>query len=60
LAGSVVELHKVIEPLTNPTAHGGDASDAFHVVCRHCRVMGFGQTDESGWGVDKIAQAGIR
>jgi epoxide hydrolase len=31
--GSIVEFHKVIEPLTNPTAHGGDAADAFHVVC---------------------------
>jgi epoxide hydrolase len=31
--GSVVEFHKVIEPLTDPTAHGGDAADAFHVVC---------------------------
>src|SRR4030081_1267082 len=31
--GSVVEFHKVIGPLTDPTAHGGDARDAFHVVC---------------------------
>src|ERR1700730_16601300 len=31
--GSVVEFHKVIEPLTNPTAYGGNAADAFHVVC---------------------------
>jgi hypothetical protein len=31
--GSIVEFHKVIEPLTNPTAHGGTAADAFHVVC---------------------------
>src|SRR6266581_4635911 len=31
--GSVVEFHKVIEPLANPTAYGGDAKDAFHVVC---------------------------
>jgi len=31
--GSIVEFHKVIEPLTNPTAHGGDAADAFHLVC---------------------------
>jgi hypothetical protein len=31
--GSIVEFHKVIEPLTNPTAHGGRAEDAFHVVC---------------------------
>ena len=31
--GSIVEFHKVIEPLTNPTAYGGTAADAFHVVC---------------------------
>ena len=31
--GSIVEFHKVIEPLTDPTAHGGSAADAFHVVC---------------------------
>ena len=30
--GSVVEFHKVIDPLANPTAHGGNAEDAFHVV----------------------------
>ena len=34
--GSIVEFHKVIEPLTVPTAHGGNAADAFHIVCRHC------------------------
>jgi pimeloyl-ACP methyl ester carboxylesterase len=38
--GSVVEFHKVIEPLTDPTAHGGDAADAFHVVCPS--IPGFG------------------
>ncbi|HSS11776.1 MAG TPA: epoxide hydrolase N-terminal domain-containing protein, partial [Acidimicrobiales bacterium] len=31
--GSIVEFQKVIEPLTNPAAHGGDRADAFHVVC---------------------------
>ena len=31
--GSIVEFLKVIEPLTDPTAHGGEAGDAFHVVC---------------------------
>jgi len=30
--GSIAEFHKVIEPLSDPTAHGGDAADAFHVV----------------------------
>ena len=31
--GSVVEFHKIIEPLANPAAHGGDAGEAFHVIC---------------------------
>ena len=31
--GSIAEFHKVIEPLTDPTAHGGSAADAFHLVC---------------------------
>ena len=39
--GSVVEFHKVIEPLTNPTAHGGRAEDAFHVVCPSLPGYGF-------------------
>ncbi len=56
--GSVVEFHKVIEPLTNPTAHGGDAADAFHVVCPS--LPGYGFSDravDSGWGVAHIADA---
>jgi len=36
--GSIVEQLKIIEPLTNPTAHGGTASDAFHVVIHRCRA----------------------
>src|SRR4051794_33183924 len=42
--GSVVEFHKVIEPLTDPTAHGGRAEDAFHVVCPS--LPGYGFTDK--------------
>jgi epoxide hydrolase len=56
--GSIVEFHKVIEPLTNPTAYGGDAADAFHVVCPS--LPGFGFSDKptrSGWNVARIAQA---
>ena len=56
--GSVVEFHKVIEPLTDPTAHGGNAADAFHVVCPS--LPGFGFSDKpatTGWGVDRIASA---
>ncbi len=56
--GSIVEFHKVIEPLTNPTAHGGDAADAFHVVCPSLPGYGFsGKPTQPGWGVGKIGQA---
>jgi len=56
--GSIVEFHKVIEPLTNPTAHGGDAADAFHVVCPSLPGYGFSdRPTESGWGVERIADA---
>src|SRR5262249_22013595 len=56
--GSIVEFHKVIEPLTNPTAHGGDARDAFHLVCPTLPGYGFsGKPTQSGWGVDRIARA---
>lgn len=54
--GSIVEFHKVIEPLTNPTAHGGRAEDAFHVVCPSLPGYGFsGKPGRTGWGVEKIA-----
>jgi pimeloyl-ACP methyl ester carboxylesterase len=56
--GSIVEFHKVIAPLTDPTAHGGDASDAFHVVCP--ALPGYGYSDKpsgTGWGVEKTAAA---
>ena len=56
--GSVVEFHKVIAPLTDPTAFGGDASDAFHVVCPS--LPGYGFSDKptaTGWGVERIALA---
>ncbi|WP_102143025.1 epoxide hydrolase family protein [Mycobacterium hubeiense] len=56
--GSVVEFHKVIEPLTDPTAHGGRAEDAFHVVCPSLPGYGFsGKPSRTGWGVQKIAEA---
>ncbi|HSJ51090.1 MAG TPA: epoxide hydrolase, partial [Actinomycetota bacterium] len=54
--GSIVEFLKVIGPLTDPTAHGGDASDAFHVVCPS--LPGFGFSDKpttTGWGIERIA-----
>jgi pimeloyl-ACP methyl ester carboxylesterase len=56
--GSVVEFLKVIGPLTDPTAHGGEASDAFHVVCPS--LPGYGFSDKparAGWGVERIARA---
>ncbi|HEX6330293.1 MAG TPA: epoxide hydrolase [Actinomycetota bacterium] len=58
--GSIVEFLKVIGPLTDPTAHGGDASDAFHVVCPS--LPGFGFSDKpatTGWGIERIASAWI-
>jgi pimeloyl-ACP methyl ester carboxylesterase len=56
--GSVIEFLKIIGPLANPTAHGGDAADAFHVVCPS--LPGYGFSDKparSGWGVERIAAA---
>jgi epoxide hydrolase len=56
--GSVVEFHKVIGPLTDPVAHGGDASDAFHVVCPSLPGYGFSdRPTRSGWKTPRIAQA---
>ena len=55
--GSIVEFHKVIEPLTNPTAFGGDAADAFHVVTPSLPGFGFsGKPTATGFGVPKIAE----
>ena len=56
--GSVAEFQKVIEPLTDPTAHGGRAEDAFHVVCPSLPGYGFsGKPATTGWGVGKVAEA---
>ena len=58
--GSIVEQLKLIEPLTNPTAHGGTASDAFHVVIPSMPGYGFsGKPTETGWGPERIARAWI-
>ena len=55
--GSIVEFLKVIEPLSNPDAHGGQSSDAFHVICPTLPGYGFsGKPTSLGWGVEKIAQ----
>ena len=58
--GSVLEQLKIIEPLTNPTAHGADASDAFHLVIPSMPGYGFsGKPDATGWGPERIARAWI-
>ncbi len=55
--GSVVEFHKVIEPLADPAGHGGDEADAFHVICPSLPGYGFsGKPASPGWGVGKIAE----
>ena len=56
--GSVIEFFKIIDPLTNPTAHGGRAEDAFHVVAPS--LPGFAFSDkpaERGWNAIRIAKA---
>lgn len=56
--GSIAEFQDVIGPLTDPTAHGGDAADAFHVVCPSIPGYGFSaKPAEPGWGVGRIASA---
>ena len=56
--GSVIEFLKVIDPLTDPTTHGGDADDAFHLVCPSLPGYGFSdRPDRRGWGIDRIAGA---
>jgi pimeloyl-ACP methyl ester carboxylesterase len=59
--GSIIEFLEVIGPLADPTAHGGDAQDAFHVVCPS--LPGYGFSDKParpGWGVTRIAGAWAR
>ena len=56
--GSIVEFLKVIQPLTHPEEHGGNAEDAFHVVCPSLPGYGFsGKPAQTGWGSEKIADA---
>ena len=55
--GSVVEFLKVIGPLTEPQDHGGDASDAFHLVVPSLPGFGWsGKPTSPGWGIPKIAE----
>lgn len=56
--GSVIEFHKVIGPLTDPAAHGGDPADAFHVVAPSIPGYGFsGKPRRAGWTVQRVAAA---
>ena len=56
--GSIIEQLKLIEPLTNPTAHGGTATDAFDVVIPSMPGYGFsGKPTRTGWGPERIARA---
>jgi pimeloyl-ACP methyl ester carboxylesterase len=56
--GSVFELLKTIDPLTNPTAHGGSAEDAFHLVLPSMPGYGFSERPQgTGWGPARMARA---
>jgi pimeloyl-ACP methyl ester carboxylesterase len=56
--GSIIEQLKIIEPLTNPTAHGGSAADAFDLVIPSMPGYGFsGKPTTTGWGPERIARA---
>ena len=58
--GSIIEQMKIIDPLTNPTAHGGDASDAFHLVIPSIPGYGYsGKPTTPGWGPERIARAWV-
>jgi len=56
--GSIIEQLKIIDPLVDPTAHGGSASDAFHVVIPSMPGYGFsGKPTSTGWDTERIARA---
>jgi pimeloyl-ACP methyl ester carboxylesterase len=56
--GSFIELLKLVDPLTNPTAHGGTAADAFHVVIPSMAGYGFSaKPSTTGWGPERMARA---
>jgi pimeloyl-ACP methyl ester carboxylesterase len=58
--GSVIEQLKIVDPLTNPTAHGGTAEDAFDLVIPSMPGYGFsGKPTSTGWGPARIAQAWV-
>jgi pimeloyl-ACP methyl ester carboxylesterase len=56
--GSVIELLEVVGPLTDPTAHGGDAEDAFHLVLPSLPGYGFSsEPTEVGWDFGRVGSA---
>jgi pimeloyl-ACP methyl ester carboxylesterase len=56
--GSIIEQLKIIDPLVNPMAHGGSASDAFHIVIPSMPGYGFSAKPTStGWGPERMARA---
>jgi pimeloyl-ACP methyl ester carboxylesterase len=56
--GSIIEQLKIIDPLTNPTAHGASASDAFDVVIPSMPGYGFsGKPTSTGWGPERMGRA---
>src|SRR5215207_9602139 len=56
--GSIIEQLKIIEPLTDPTAHGGSAEDAFDVVIPSMPGYGFsGKPTSTGWGPERMTRA---
>jgi pimeloyl-ACP methyl ester carboxylesterase len=56
--GSIIEQLKIIDPLTNPTAHGASASDAFHLVIPSMPGYGFsGKPTTTGWGPERMGRA---
>jgi pimeloyl-ACP methyl ester carboxylesterase len=58
--GSIIEQMKIIDPLTNPTTHGGSASDAFDVVIPSLPGYGFsGKPTTTGWDPARIARAWV-
>ena len=58
--GSIIEQLKIIEPLTNPTAYGGSAADAFHLVIPSLPGYGFsGKPAATGWDPARIARAWV-
>jgi pimeloyl-ACP methyl ester carboxylesterase len=58
--GSILHQLKIVDPLVNPTAHGGRAADAFHVVFPSMPGYGFsGKPDKGGWDPARIARAWV-